>query len=147
MSDEQINVAIAEACGKDRLFVLKKRGLYYRPNAAGYTDRVSEAWIISEEEADRHTYPHDDPVTKHRAPVPNYANDLNAMFSAEEWLASHGEGELGYQYDQKWLPQVVGAHEKELGLLNTWVMTHATARKRAEAFLLTIGKLDEKPDA
>lgn len=54
-----------EDANADR-WVLMKRGLYYRPNAKGYTGNLAEAWIITEAEADKHVYPHDEPVTKHR---------------------------------------------------------------------------------
>lgn len=47
-------------------WVLMKRGLYYRPDAKGYTGNINEAWVVTEEEANRHVYPHDEPVTKHR---------------------------------------------------------------------------------
>lgn len=76
-------VAIAELCGTADRWVLVKHGLYYRPQAHGYTGRIEEAWILSESEVDLHVYPHgDDPVTKHRAPLPNYPGDLNAMRQA-----------------------------------------------------------------
>ena len=48
-----------------RCYVLKKRGYFYRPNAAGYTDRFYEAGRFTLAEAVRHEYPYDEPVTKH----------------------------------------------------------------------------------
>lgn len=47
-----------------RCYVLRKRGMFYRPNATGYTDRIEEAGRYTLEEAKRHEYPHDEPVTK-----------------------------------------------------------------------------------
>lgn len=67
--------AMREALGDKgpHKWVLKKRGLYYRPNACGYTDNILEAWVVSESVADQHTYPHDEPVTKHRYEPPEFA--------------------------------------------------------------------------
>lgn len=63
MTNEEKSLRIAKFCGKDNLFVLKKRGLYYRPGASGYTSNISEAWILAEDEANKHVYPYDEPVT------------------------------------------------------------------------------------
>jgi len=53
MTPEQINAAIAEACGV-KLFVIHKPihnpfG-YYRENAHGYTSNLAEAWKVTETE-------------------------------------------------------------------------------------------------
>jgi hypothetical protein len=48
MTPEAQNAAIAKVCGKDKCWTIIKHGLYYRPNACGYTDRIEEAWIVSE---------------------------------------------------------------------------------------------------
>ncbi len=68
------------------LFTLTKRGLYYRPNAAGYTSRIEEAWQVTEDIADQHVYPHDIPVTKQRLPYPPFCTDANAVLP---WLQKH----------------------------------------------------------
>lgn len=46
-------------------YVLKKRGLFYREKAAGYTSDIKEAGRYTLEEARKLEYPHDEPVTKH----------------------------------------------------------------------------------
>lgn len=79
MSPEEVNMALEEAFGLTPRWTLKKRGLYYREGAAGYTSNIEEAWAITEAEADQHVYPHDEPVTKHRLPVPNYAGSLDKI--------------------------------------------------------------------
>lgn len=81
---------IAEFFGIANRFVLMKRGLYYRPDAHGYTDRIEEAWILSSEEADKHVYPHDEPVTKHPAPLPAFGTDANAALQLAHALAEKG---------------------------------------------------------
>lgn len=48
-----------------RCYVLRKRGLFYRPNAAGYTSHIDEAGRYTKAEALKHVYPHDEPVTMH----------------------------------------------------------------------------------
>ena len=39
---------------KDGKFYYIQKGMYYRPNAAGYTDRATEAGVYSEKEAKEH---------------------------------------------------------------------------------------------
>jgi predicted RNA-binding Zn-ribbon protein involved in translation (DUF1610 family) len=48
-----------------RCYVLRKRGLFYRPKACGYTDRVEEAGRYTFDEAKAHEYLRDEPVTMH----------------------------------------------------------------------------------
>ena len=85
-SEEEERVRIAEAMDVQSQFFIKKRGLYYRPNAKGYTSCPNCAWLVSEEVANRHAYPHDEPVTKHPAPLPDYHHDANAALSICEWM-------------------------------------------------------------
>jgi len=80
MTDQQINAAIAEITGSDKLVGLKKRGLWWRPNAHGYTYNESEAWRITEEEAKKYARPNDvDAVTVERFKLIDYCNDENAI--------------------------------------------------------------------
>ena len=132
MTDSEMRIAIAEVRGKGNRWVIMKRGLYYRKDALGYTNDPEEAWILTEEEANWHVYPHDEPVTKHRAPPRNYLDDLNAMHEAEEKLGG------GFYDGSQWLTYVRLLHRKTGGYGE-----RATARQRAEAFLQTIGKWKE----
>ena len=61
--------------------------------------------------------------------VPNYLNDLNAMHEAERTM---GDPQLWDEY-QSYLSDAM----RNIG----WIY-HATAAQRAEAFLKTIGKMD-----
>lgn len=133
MQPEQQRIAIAEACGVANRWVIMKCGLYYRPDAKGYTSNLSEAWIVSEDVADAHVYPHDEPVTKHRAPIPDYCGDLNAMHIAEKRLHASER-----QKFQDYLSVIVEREHRMATV--TWLSTNATATQRAEAFLRTIGK-------
>lgn len=68
--------------------------------------------------------------------VPDYPNDLNAMREAEEKL---GVGYFGYARVLAW--NVHGKERVEKNGLNDGVLfdcIHATARQRAEAFVLTM---------
>lgn len=127
MINEEINQLIAKWCGVANLFVIKKRGLYYRPHAKGYTSNIAEAWKVTEETADKHTYPHDEPVTKHRIPPTDFCNDLNAIHKAEKLLK-------GEQQKRLYVARLVS-------LMKPGEFTvMAPARQRAEALLKTIGK-------
>lgn len=85
-----IRVECAEAMGLSNRFVLMKRGLYYRPEGHGYTANIAEAWVLLEHEANKHVYPHDEPVTKHPAPVPEFESDANAALTLAKALADEG---------------------------------------------------------
>jgi hypothetical protein len=65
--------------------------------------------------------------------VPDYFNDLNAMYAAEEVLVARG---------------LHSAYYDELISVTTvdrFFLIHATAAQRAEAFLRTLGKWETNP--
>jgi hypothetical protein len=99
MTNQQINAAIAEACGWREITNCtcggKKRGC---PPGA-------------------HSFSH----------TPDYCNDLNAMHEAEKHIYNHNNMWSAYYYE-------ISAGPFSL---------HATARKKAEAFLRTLGKWEE----
>ncbi len=99
MTDEQINVAIAEACGWTDFLVHSEFGLMgVEPDTHGL-----------------------------RTAVPWYVCDLNAMHEAEKIMYKHHWMWNAYYY-------ALGAGVFSL---------HATARKKAEAFLKALGKWKE----
>lgn len=80
MTETQLNQWIDTNLFDGGKFVgLKKRGLWYRPNARGYTSNVDEAGRYTMEEAKLHEYPHDEPVTIHEFPVPDYLQPALAL--------------------------------------------------------------------
>lgn len=85
LTQEEKRALIAKACKIDE-WVIMKRGLYYRENACGYAGSISEAWRLPKIQAQQYAYPHDEPVTIHAAPLPDYFHDLNAMHEAEKAL-------------------------------------------------------------
>jgi hypothetical protein len=100
MTNEQINVAIAEACGWKAVWVRGDSGFY-----KGF-DNGAEL----------------------RPDLPDYCNDLNAMHEAEWSLTD----------DQLWrMARNIERNDEQ------WYF-RATARQRAEAFLRTLGKWEEK---
>ncbi len=138
MSPVQQRIKLAEVCGKHDRWVIMKRGLYYRPHAKGYTSNIAEAWILPEAEADEHTYPYDEPVTKHRAPLPDYLNDRDAMHAAFLALDDVQKVEcLGYIYEVA----RGNHHDKDVAL------AMATLPQWAQSILRTVGLWEEKPKA
>ena len=134
MTDTEIRIAIAEHCGALDRWILMKRGMYYRPDAKGYTCNISEAWIVPESVADSCVYPHDEPVTKHRAPLPDYTNDLNAMHEAEKTMTISQGAEFRLR-----LAKNSDGYKAKFKTVEA-AMCHATAAQRAEGFLRTVGK-------
>lgn len=85
MTPQEINERIAKLCGKGNLYFVKKRGLFYRPNAHGYTANKNEAWRLPFEEAKLHQYDCDEqPVTIHKCEPPDYCNSLDACREFEQ---------------------------------------------------------------
>jgi hypothetical protein len=116
MTNEQINIAIAEVCGWFNC-ILPSQDEYHL-----MTDL--ELGRAMGKPVGRNFSLHGDGL---HYPLPNYCNDLNAMHEAEKMLNN-----------EQWV-----AYGKELSRLKVFPMVHATARQRAEAFLKTIGKWKE----
>ena len=75
----------------------------------------------------------------------NYCNDLNALHEAEkgldgvtEWIGEEHNGSA----EEAWITHLcaVIARDANQRVHDDWLLVHATARQRAEAFLLTLGK-------
>ena len=135
MKPDEQRIAIARWHGTLDRWAIVKRGLYYRPGAHGYTNRLEEAWILPEVEADKHVYARgEEPVSKIQVPPPDYLADLNAMREAEEKLPY----ELLADYTSQ-LARMAQAHhpQSESSFHKRYVC--ATAAQRAEALLRTLG--------
>ena len=118
MTDQQINEAIAVACG----WKYEPRQL----KVANIPIEDSFPWINPQNERCRG--PH----------VPNYCKDLNAMHEIE--------GSFDYNKQllfMSFLNSLVAATETEEDHDKMRFLWHATARQRAEAFLRTISKWEE----
>ena len=93
MNDQELNNLVAQAINLDE-WVITKNGYYYRPNACGYTDRLSEAWKVPLETAKKYEMYADNPkvafydkVLIEKAPTPDFGGDLNEMRRAENYLS------------------------------------------------------------
>ena len=114
MTDEKINIAIAEACGwknADHPDVMKFK--------QGWT--MPEEWCM-------------DPngVLRFNHNRPDYCNDLNAMHEAEKTLT-----------EEQCVFFRAHLHERLEDHPASRYLWHATAAQRAEAFLITLGKWEE----
>jgi hypothetical protein len=77
--EDQIK-ALAELDGCSDLWVVMKRGLYYRPQAKGYTHNISEAWVCQYSTAKAEEYLRgDEPVTIKPAPCKPYLTSYDAI--------------------------------------------------------------------
>ena len=117
MTDQEINMAIAEACGwkevepwlnGDRCFELNKSVCGYRAED-----------------------------------LPDYCTDLNAMNEAEETLAEEQwESMFEFLIKIRWR-DANDEQRKDYGSGKTLSPSRAKAKQRAEAFLKTVGKWKE----
>lgn len=116
MNPEAQRIAIAEACGA-------KRRLWYSASHwfLSFDESLPvaiESW--SDTEAPRKHWLHT---------LPDYLNDLNAMYEAEKMIPK----------DKR---QLYINYLAALIAMDYFLITHASASQRAEAFLRTIGKYE-----
>lgn len=108
MTDEQMKIAIAEACG------IK---VYRRGDILGWRNEAFE----------HH------PCKGNGSELPDYLNDLNAMHEAEKALCS---SDCAKYRDS--LSQNTNIFDDMVGACIDWRLVHATARQRAIAFIKTL---------
>ena len=122
MTNEQINIAIAEACGW--------KSPFQQEWLQGYDKEGGHVWAFSgtDQEGDR-------------APLPDYCDDLNAMHEAENRLTSFQRAKHGKILQDLLNEHAVGFvqnYDRDFASLSR--IASANARQRAKAFLRTIGK-------
>lgn len=117
MSDQEINIAIAEACG-----------WVERDEPKG--SAAPKTWWHGP-----HRYP------PNLMPVPDYCNDLNAMHEALELISQQCKDSDFWFF----LRKIIGFPDAESDWDEYYYFQaiNATAHQRAEAFLRTIGKWKE----
>jgi len=79
--------------------------------------------------------------------IPHYLHSLDAMHEAERMLPDlasddNSADQLGFC---EWLASVVGAKWGSTNAHDMWLITHATAAQRAEAFLRTLNLWEDNP--
>lgn len=117
MTNEQINIAIAEAVGTLKINRVPVMGFdsHYNEIVSGYKDEKS---------------------------APNYCNDLNEMHGAEKVLSMHPD--LEYKYGEMLARMTIGPERDDEDFapngFGYFRVVRATALQRAEAFLRTLGK-------
>jgi hypothetical protein len=110
MTDEQINAAIAEVCGWECL--------------------APDVWHHGIVGYRKHTH------VVVRTKIPDYCNDLNAMYEAEEQM-----DEIDWVFFMNELSDLVKLPKQAEVQIKQLV--HSTARHRAQALLRTLGKWKE----
>lgn len=92
MEPSEINERIAKICGTADLCHIEKRGMFYRPNAGGYTGSRVEAWKLPRAEAKKYEMYADrtdcpgEQVLLVPADYPDYHGSLDAMRAAWQTL-------------------------------------------------------------
>lgn len=135
MTPEEKNAAIAKAVGTDRFWLLKKHGLWWRPDSAGYTGNIDEAGRYTYDEAKRREckHGHSDDVTMHPAPIPNYVEDLNAIHSAIMSLPASKHREFSLHLHDLVCGQAEpDPHEDD------FYVNNATALQRSDTLIATL---------
>lgn len=131
MKPEKQRIAIAEACGwSDVGFYEDNYGLGFWSGIRSLSDKEKRMLPKHKQES----------ITKYGVEIPNYLNDLNAMHLVEQTLDTKQQ----VWYLQK-LSQV-RLKQGEGGMIACLIdrLAFATAPQRAEAFLRTIGKWEDK---
>jgi hypothetical protein len=113
MSDQEINIAIAEACGWKREF-------------DGNHEEPEWYWI-----------PPNNPDGD--GEPPDYCNDLNAMHEAEKVLTHDQQVQFSVELGKLTTSHLPSSRAAWMD----FTIAHATAAQRREAFLRTLGKWEE----
>lgn len=138
MTDQEINIKIAEHCGKGHLrwyyqFKFRSNPEYswdtYPCATKELAERTRQEFIEGGDEVTE-VEPYETP---HR--VPDYCNDLNAMHEAEATMDEAQRRTYFYH--------LFGSQRLDDGDL--WKAVHATARQRAEAFYRVINTNTKEP--
>ncbi len=144
MTNQEINLKIAKLCGKDKLFAVwecqSNRCWFYRAGEFGYTEDIKEAEHYTKETAKK-MLGRSEYMGIALVPVPNYTENLNDMHDAEKTLTTRQRNLFIYALglDVLKLCPLAGDYWMA-GEVDSWMMTNASARQRAEAFLQVFEK-------
>jgi hypothetical protein len=134
MNTHKTNEAIAKIIGEDDLHFIVKRGLFYRPNAAGYTSSMLEAWRLPLSEAKPHErMVNEDPITIMKCPPRDFCGSHDAMAIAKKWIDRES---LRGNYVNELCKIVRRDHDPKTGPMTAMIQAFfATPKQEAEAFL------------
>ena len=122
MSDEEIRIAIAEACGWMHENLTHCVNVWEPKHCFGYASKIhdeKEFFLLK---------------------IPDYTNDLNAMHEAVETLSIERRTEWPMHLRHIVVREAKYKDNPDTGLLDDTWFYNATARQRAEAFLRTLSK-------
>lgn len=141
MSPEAQIEALHRALKTEKLFLLMKRGYYYRPNAAGYTDQIREAGRYTAEEANIHTSNgRSQEVHSQVAPLEKF-DTFEALMVAERKLISD---EREFVWAQELLKAADPEYASKTGrVVAALSVAQMPLDKRREALLCTLGLWQE----
>jgi hypothetical protein len=121
MDNQDINIAIAEACGWTQI---KDEWLHWDGPPTKYFSGIENDPECIERQI--------------RQEIPNYCNDLNAIHEAEMLFVDDHFNRSDYTWELQKI--VLGRNAESVKGKTTFQIIHATARQRAEAFLRTLEK-------
>jgi hypothetical protein len=125
MTDTEINIAVAEACGADEILASPQMGgSGYWPSSM--LSALARLGLVVTNSTER--------PGKVVCAIPNYCGYLNAMATAEQTLTPTKAAKF-----RRLLSLNADGHKAKHHTVEA-AMCHATARERAEAFLKTLGK-------
>lgn len=135
MTPDQINAAIAELCGEQRMFAVEKGGMYYREGGHGYTCSLLEAGRYMESAAKRELCA-GEPMSIVPFPGKNYYGDLNACAEMEATLTDEQYIKYAQELNATWF-KANPTLKNRIGICRS---ASATAPQRCEAFLRLHGR-------
>lgn len=133
MTDRELRIAIAKAMGYGVTLGFLHNGHVRLLQVGTLRNSLEE---LSDDDLDGHVAHGDTKV------VPDFPSDVEAMFVAEDWAAENSHGVFCNDYPRNLAIAVLDG--KDLDSVNPLVevdsydFIHASPRKRAEAFVMTI---------
>lgn len=145
MTDHDNNTKIAELIGFHNTVGLMKRGLWYRPNSCGYTDREEEAGRYALEEAKKHEYLLYEPVTIHKFSTPKFNESLDACALFEKTITGQNVGMYEHFLGEITQSDALALRRSFVG--ERMRLIRATPLQRCEAFLKVCEWAEKNPPA
>lgn len=147
MTDQNMNIAIAEACGWKWYRTHRTTG---KPHRSLYHPELSREYIATLQPADMTEPKCSNEFIMREGMIPNYCNDLNAMHDV--WASFDFEQKMEFAFElrqvvrNKWdrdheaFKSMFVDEPPQVQLAET---ANASAHQRAEAFLKVVGKWKE----